>query len=74
MVRTNEIPGLAVLHTDPPTDLFIDTTLALDIDHAPIPEITNLQSIQTHIDHIQAQENLDFLDPIHTLILETKLI
>ena len=46
MIRTNVIPGLTVLHTDPPTDLLIDTTLALDADHAPIPEITNLQNIQ----------------------------
>ena len=37
MIRTNEIPGLTALHTDPRTDLPINTTVALDIDHAPIP-------------------------------------
>ena len=74
MIRTNVIPGLTVLHTDPPTDLLIDTTLALDTDHAPIPEITNLQNIQIHIDHLQDQETLDFLDLVHTPTPETKLI
>ena len=73
MIRTNVIPGLTVLHTDPPTDLLIDTTLALDTDHAPIPEITNLQNIQIHID-LQDQETLDFLDLVHTPTPETKLI
>ena len=74
MILTNVIPGLTALHTDPRTDLLIDTTLALDTDHAPIPEIINLQNIQIHTDHLQDQENLDFLDPVHTPILETKLI
>ena len=75
MIRTNVIPGLTVLHTDPHTDLLIYTTLALDTDHAPIPEITNLQNIQIHTDHLQdQQETLDFLDLVHTPIPETKLI
>ena len=43
MIRTNVTPDLTALHTDPHTDLRIDTTLALDTDHAPIPETTNLQ-------------------------------
>ena len=74
MIPTNVIPGLTAPHTDPRTDLLIDTTLALDTDHAPIPETINLQNIQIHTDHLQDQENLDFLDPVHTPILETKLI
>ena len=41
---------------------------------APIPETINLQNIQIHTDHLQDQENLDFLDPVHTPILETKII
>ena len=32
MILTNVIPGLTALHTDPRTDLLIDTTLALDTD------------------------------------------
>ena len=71
MILTNVISGLTALHTDPRTDLLIDTTLALDTYHAPIPETINLQNIQIHTDHLQDQENLDFLDPIHTQILET---
>ena len=74
MILTNVIPGLTALHTDPRTDLLIDTTLALDTDHAPIPETINLQNIQIHTDHLPDQENLDFLDPVRTPILETKLI
>ena len=74
MIRTNVIPGLIALHTDPHTDLRIDTTLALDIDHAPIPEITSSQNIQIQTDHLQDQETLDFLDLVHTPIPETKLI
>ena len=60
MILTNVIPGFTALHTDPRTDLFIDTTLALDTDHAPIPETINLQNIQSHTDHLQDQENLVF--------------
>ena len=74
MIPTNVTPGLTALHTDPHTDLRIDTTLALDIDHAPIPEITNSQNIQIHTDHLQDKETLDFLDLVHTPIPETKLI
>ena len=74
MILTNAIHGLTALHTDLRIDLLIDTTLALDIDHAPIPETIVLQKIQIHIDHLLDQENLDFLDPVHTSILETKLI
>ena len=37
MIPTNVISGLTVLHTDPPTDLLIDTTLVLDTNHTPIP-------------------------------------
>ena len=74
MILTNVIPGLIALHTDPRTDLFIDTTLVRDTDHAPIPETTNSQNIQIYTDHLPDQENLDFLDLVHTPILETKLI
>ena len=55
MILTNVIPGLTVLHTD----LLIDTTLAPDTDHAPIPETTNSQNIQIHTDHLQDQETLE---------------
>ena len=74
MIRINVTPGLTALHTDPHTDLRIDTTLALDTDHAPIPETTNSQNIQIHTDHLQDQETLEFLDLVHTPIPETKLI
>ena len=74
MILTNVIPGLTALHTDPRTDLLINTTHALDIDHAPIPETINLQNIQVHTDHLLDQENLDFLDPVLNPIPETKLI
>ena len=74
MILTNVIHGLTALHTDPHTDPLIDTTLALDTDHAPIPETTNSQNIQIHTDHLQDRENLDFLDLAHTPIPETKLI
>ena len=74
MIRTNKIPGPTALHTDPHTDLRIDTTLALDTGHPPIPETTNSQNIQIHTDHLQDQETLDFLDLVHTPIPETKII
>ena len=73
MILTDAIQGLIALHTDLHIDLLIDTTLALDIDHAPIPETIILQNIQIHTDHLLGQENLDFLNPVHTPILETKL-
>ena len=66
MIHTKVTPGLTALHTDPHTDLRIDTTLALDIDRAPIPDIINLQNIQIHTDHLQNQETLVFLDLVHT--------
>ena len=74
MILTNAIHGLTALHTDLRIDLLIDTTLALDIDHAPVPETIILQNIQIHTDHFLDQEILDFLDPVHTPILETELI
>ena len=74
MIPINAIHGLTALHTDLRIDLLIDTTLALDIDHAPIPETIILQNIHIHTDHLLDQENLDFRDPVHTPILETKYI
>ena len=74
MILTNVIPGLTALHTDTRTNLPIDTTLALDTDHAPTPETMNLQKIQVHTYHLQDQEILDFLDLVLTPIPETKLI
>ena len=74
MILTNVTPGLTALHTDPHTDLRIDTTLALDTDHAPFPETTTSRNIQIHTDHLQDQETLDFLDLVPTPIPETKLI
>ena len=74
MILTNAIHGLTALHTDLRIDLLIDTTLVLDIDHAPIQETIFLPSIQIHTDHLLDQKILDFLDPVHTPILETKLI
>ena len=73
-ILTDAIHGLTALHTDVRIDLLIDTTLALDIDHAPIPETKILQNIQIHTDHLLDQEILDFLDPVHTPILETNLM
>ena len=72
MTLTNAIHGLTTLHTDLRIYLIIDTTLVLDIDHAPIEETIILQKIQIHTDHLLDQEILDFLDPVHTPILETK--
>ena len=72
MILTNAIRGLTALHTDLRIDLLIDTTLALDIDHAPIQETIILQNIQIHTDHLLDQELLEFLDPVHTPILEIK--
>ena len=74
MILTDAIHGLTVLHTDLRIDLPIDTTLALDIDHAPIQEIITLQDTQIHTDHLPDREILDFLDPVHTPILEIKSI
>ena len=74
MILTNAIYGLIALHTDLRIDLLIDTTLALDINHASIPETINLQNIHIHTDHLLNQEIVDFLDPVHTPTLETELI
>ena len=74
MIHTNVIPGPTVLLTDLHIDPHIDTTLVLDLDHAPIPETTNSQNIQIHTDHLQDQKTLDFLDLARTPIPETKLI
>ena len=74
MILINAIHGLTVLHTDLLTDLLIDTTLALDIDHALIRETIILHVIQIHTDHLQDREILDFLDLVHTPILEVNSI
>ena len=74
MILTNAIHGLTALHTDLRIDLLIDTTLALDKDDAPIQETIILQNIRIHTDHFLDQDILDFLDPVHTPILETKSI
>ena len=74
MILTDVIHGLTALHTDLHIDLLIDTTLVLDIDHAPIPVTIILQNIQIHTDHLLDHENLDFLDLVHTPIPETKLL
>ena len=70
MILTNAIHCLTALRID----LLIDTTLALDTDHAFIQETILLQNTQIHTDHLLDQEILDFLDPVHTPILETKSI
>ena len=62
MIHTNVILDLTVLLTDLLIDPHIDKTLVLDTDHAPIQETTNSQNTQIHIDHLQDQETLDFLD------------
>ena len=72
MIPINAIHALIALHTDLRIDLLIDTTLALDIDHARIQETIVFTNIPIHIDHLLDQEIPDFLDPVHTLILETR--
>ena len=74
IIHTNVILDLTVLLTDLPIDPHIDKTLVLDTDHAPIQEITNSPNTQIHIDHLQDQETLDFLDLAHTQIPEIKSI
>ena len=74
ITHINVILGLTVLLTDLLIDPHIDKTLVLDIDHAPIPQTTNSRNTQILTDHLQDQETLDFLDPAHTQIPETKLI
>ena len=74
MIHTNVTPGLTVLLTDLLIDPHINKTLVLDTDHAHIREITNSQSTQIHIDHLQDQETPVFLDLAHTPIPEIKSI
>ena len=74
MILINAINALIAHHTDLLIDRLIDTTPVLDIDHVPIPETIILQNIQIHTDHLPDQEFLDFLDPVHTPILEIKSI
>ena len=74
LIAINAIHALIVLHTDLRIDLLIDTTLALDIDHAHIQKTITFTNIRIHTDHLLDQEFSDFLDPFHTPILETKLI
>ena len=74
MIHTNVILDLTVLLTDLLTDPHIDKILVLDTDHALIQEITNSPNTQIHIDHLQDQETLDFLDLAHTQIPEIKSI
>ena len=70
MIPINAIHALIVLHTDLRKDLLIVTTFALDIDHAPIQETIIFTNIRIHIDHLLDQEVPDFLDPVHTPILQ----
>ena len=63
MILINAIHGLIALHTDLLIGLLIDTTPALDIDHAPFQETIILQDIQLHTDHLPDQEILDFEIP-----------
>ena len=74
MTHTNVILDLTVLLTDLLIDPHIYKTLVLDTDHALIQEITNSPNTQIHIDHLQDQETLDFLDLAHTQIPEIKSI
>ena len=74
MIPKHAIHALTVLHTDLRIDLLIDTTLALDIDHAHIQETIIFTNIQIHTDHLLDQDILDFLFPVDTPILETRSI
>ena len=74
MMHTNGILDLTVLLTDLFIDPHIAKILILGTDHAPIQVTTNSQSTQIHIDHLQDQETLDFLDLAHTPFLEIKSI
>ena len=74
MTLKNAIPALTVHHTDLLIDHPIDTILANDTDHVPIPETITLQNIQIHTDHLIDHETLDFLDLAHTPTLEIKSI
>ena len=74
MIPINAIHVLIALHTDLRIDLLIDTTLALDIDHAHIQEKIIFTNIRFHINHLLDQEIPGFLDPVHTPIPETRSI
>ena len=74
MILTNAIHALIVHHTDLLRDHLIDTILAQDTDHVPIPETIILQNIQTHTDHLPDQEIPDFIDLALTPTLEIKSI
>ena len=52
MKLTNAIHALIVHHTELLIDHLIDTILAHDTDHVPIPEIIILQKIEIHTDHL----------------------
>ena len=70
-----ETQDLVVPFTDILIDLLTDTTLVLDIDHVHIEEtVMILQNLYLHIHHLQDQEIQDFLDPVHTQVLEIKSI
>ena len=56
------------------TDHFSDVILVLDIDPILFPETTFSQTVLFHIDLLQDQEILDFLDPPLTLLQEITLI
>ena len=70
----SKIHALIVHRTDLIIDHLLDTILAQDTDHFPIPETIILQNIQTHTDHLPDQEILDFLDLVLTPTLEIKSI
>ena len=72
MIPTNEIHAFTVHHTDLLLDHLIDTTLALGIHHALFLETVILQNIQIRTDHFPDQETTDFLDLVHTPIVEMK--
>ena len=75
MTTMNEIHDPIALLTDLLTDPFTDMTFVINIDHAPIQEITTiLQDLHLHIDHLHDQEILDFRDSVHIQIQETNLI
>ena len=74
MILIDVIHAPIVLHTDLHIDPLIDKILALDIDHDLIQETIIFTNIQIPTDHLLDQEILDFLDPVHTPILETKSI
>ena len=66
MINIEEILDLIVLIFDQRIDLHIDMTLVIDIDLAPILEITTFPAILFHSDHLQDEEILDFPNLDHT--------